>query len=110
MCHLDSTTCTAPPPQQAPRFVEVDVVGPAAEGLEALLRAAYASAAVRGAVGPRRVPRRAVAVLQVEFESKGFLTRIYHISVVFQGLKPGAFKLGITTGFNVYSATAPPCG
>ena len=43
-------------PEQAARLVDVDVVGPAVEGCEALLAPPGAAAAVAGAVGARGVP------------------------------------------------------
>ena len=46
-------------PQQPPRLVEVGVVGPAVQRLEALLAAAGAAAAVSHAVGARAVPGHA---------------------------------------------------
>ncbi len=46
-------------PKQAPRLVEIAVVGPAVERRETLLPAIGAAAAIGGAVGTRGVPRHA---------------------------------------------------
>ncbi len=46
-------------PQQSPGFVEVDVVGPAVEGLEALLTATGAAASVGHPIGAGAVPGHA---------------------------------------------------
>jgi len=46
-------------PKQAPRLVEIAVVGPAVERCETLVAAVGAAAAVGGAVGASRVPRHA---------------------------------------------------